>query len=229
MPDVFSKSYQMARSLDFYQIYFDDCQRSELYDFSIPYLNETLTPYFENSVIAELVPKSNADLISVCSWRLAKKRIDRSMQLKGQTELTKDKILNADFDIAVLTPVSKSHQAFVMAKSWHGDAWTNALSELKKFINVPRELNYPIYENHFIATKEIYHEYIHSCLSHCLDYMSSRSVFFSDSNYAKRKTESDRERYFRSTGKKDWPIAPFILERLFSIWIDNKHFKIINL
>jgi hypothetical protein len=219
----------MARSLYFYQVYYEDSQLDNLYPFAIPHKNDAVTNYFENSIISDLVPQSDADLISVCSWRLSNKRIDRSMQLKGKTELTYEMITESDFDIAVLTPVSKSHQALVMAEAWHGSPWTCALKELKKFINVPRELNHPIYENHFIATKEIYHEYVLSFLNPVIAYMSYRPVFFADSNYAKRKSESDRKRYSERTGKSDWPIAPFILERLFSIWINDKQFKIINL
>ena len=35
--------------------------------------------------------------------------------------------------------------------------------------------------------------------------------------------------YQKASGRQDWPIAPFILERLFSIWINDKNFKVIPL
>jgi hypothetical protein len=216
-----------GKTLDFFQIYYADEQREHLYPFAIPYKNERLTPYFENSVIAELVPKSEADYISVCSWRLKEKRNDRIMQLKD-TSLSYEKIVEKDFDVAVLTPVSKSHQALHMAKHWHGEPWINAIDKLKDFIKVPRELSTIIYENHFIARKEIYHEYVHRVLLPCLNFMSLHSVFYADADYAKRKTEIERERYKQNSGRADWPIAPFILERLFSIWIEGKGFRIVN-
>jgi hypothetical protein len=219
----------MARSLDFIQIYYREEQKSEMYDFAIPYLNETLTPYFENSVISDLVPKSNADLISVCSWRLRKKRTDRAMQLRGATDLSEDKIIHSDFDVAVLTPVSSSHQALLMAEQWHGEVWVKAINKLREFIKIPRELKHPIYENHFIATKEIYHDYVNHCLVPTMAFVSGHSEFFDDSGYAKRKTAEERNAYFLATGKMDWPIAPFILERLFSTWINDKGLNIIKL
>src|SRR5688572_6871819 len=100
----------MAPSLEFYQVYYREQHKESLYDFAIPYYNGTLTPFFENAIIAELVPNAKADLVSVCSWKLARKRIDRSMQLRGKTELSKENILSTEFDVAVLTPVSRSHR-----------------------------------------------------------------------------------------------------------------------
>ena len=64
----------MDNEISFFQIYYNDSQLTELYDFAIPYKNLTLTPYFENSVIAELVPKCQSKKIAVCSWRLREKR-----------------------------------------------------------------------------------------------------------------------------------------------------------
>jgi hypothetical protein len=219
----------MARSLDFIQIYYDEVQLSEMYEFATPYYNTTLTPYFENSVISDLVPKLNADLISVCSWRLKKKRMDRAYQLNGKTELTKDKIVNTDYDVAVLTPTSGSHKPLQMASHWHGKPWDDAIVALRKFIKIPTELKKGIYENHFIATKEVYHDYVRNCLNPAIDFISTNQCFFVNANYAKRKTEDERKRYTSVTGREDWPIAPFILERLFSIWIDDKNLKVINL
>jgi hypothetical protein len=214
-----------GKTLDFFQIYYEDSQKDNLYPFAIPFKNETLTPYFENSVIADLVPKSQTDYISVCSWRLKDKRRDRIMQLKD-TSLNYEKITEREFDVAILTPYSKSHQPLAMAKRWHGEPWINAINKLKEFIKVPQELSTSIYENHFIARKEIYHEYIHSVLNPCIDFISVHPVFFADANYAQRKSAEDRRRYFEKSGRHDWPIAPFILERLFAIWVHGKRFNI---
>jgi len=40
---------------EFYQIYYHDSQIEKLYPFAIPYFNETLTIFFENSVIKDVV------------------------------------------------------------------------------------------------------------------------------------------------------------------------------
>jgi hypothetical protein len=222
----------MARSLDFIQIYYEDSQLEKLYPFSKPFKNTTLTPYFENAIIKEIAPTLTADLIGICSWRLSDKRndyfrlVDKSLSLVG---------LSADtaFDIAVLTPRSGSHKMLYMASAWHGEPWNDAILELREFIKIPKEVSCAIYENHFIATKEIYHEYVNNCLAPCIDFMSSRPVFFADSGYINRKKGADRESVRKilseSLQRTDYPIAPFILERLFSIWIENKNFNIISL
>lgn len=224
-------------SLDFYQIIYDESQRGECYNFSKPYFNTTLTDFFENSIIENLVPKSSADYISVCSWRLRKKRQDGWVpslcSFAGREDnLSEDKILNSDFDVAVLTPRSSSHRMLFMAGEWHRPNWEPAMKELKKFIKVPEEVKTPVYENHFIASKELYHEYVANLLNPVMQFMSDRSVFFADSGYAEKKKRTEPksvEDYKNITGRNDWPIAPFILERLFSIWINDKQLKIINL
>lgn len=226
---MFSKGEGMAggKTLDFFQIYYEDWQQSKMYSFATPYKNETLTPYFENSVIAELVPKSNADLIGVCSWRLKEKREDM-FALKDKS-LSYEKIVNAEFDVAVLTPRSNSHKALQMASIWHGQAWNDALNDLRNFIKIPKEVTKAIYENHFIATRDVYHSYVDNCLIPCMDYCHNRPVYMADSGYARRKSPEEVASYRSKTARQDYPIAPFILERLFSIWIEGKGFKVINL
>jgi len=90
-------------------------------------------------------------------------------------------------------------------------------------------VKHAVYENHFIAHKDIYRSYVTDCLNPVIDFMSTRDVYFADSGYRTRKSAEDLEAYTKITGKKDWPIAPFILERLFSIWINDKNFKVIPL
>jgi hypothetical protein len=219
---------RMARSLTFYQIYYEDSQLGELYPFAKPFKNETLTPYFENSVIAQLVPQCDTDLISVCSWKLRAKRIDCSRQLLNRP-LEYERIVNEDYDIAVLTPRSSSHKALHMAAHWHKEAWVNAINDLRGFIKVPKEVTTAIYENHFIATRSVYAAYVADCLSPVMQYARDRSAYYADSGYVRRKTPEEAARYMELTGRKDWPILPFILERLFSIWIEGQKLKIVNI
>jgi hypothetical protein len=143
--------------------------------------------------------------------------------------LSHEKIVSSDFDIAILTPRSPSHKPLIMAAQWHGQAWTDAIADLRHFIRVPKEISRAIYENHFIARKEIYHEYVNDCLMPAISYMRDRPLYFADSGYAGRKTQKERDAYYEKTGRRDWPIAPFVLERLFSIWCEGKGFKMINL
>lgn len=214
----------MDSEIAFYQIYFKEEQKTELYDFAIPHFNETVTDYFENSVIADLVPKAESKRISVCSWRLKQKR---GHGIRLNKELTREALID-DYDVAILTPRSPSHKPLYMASLWHGKAWVDSIKELKKFIKIPAEVKYSIYENHFVASSDVYKDYVKVCLLPVMDFMSTRPVFFAPSGYAKKKSIQEVEEYKKKTGKNDWPIAPFVLERLFSIWVNSMNLKIVN-
>lgn len=230
-------------TLDFYQILYKEEQRKELYPFAKPYFSIGITPYFENAIIAGLVPMSQADYISVCSWRLRKKRNDGYATVllgfeEGTNEtktLTEERILNAPpFDVAILTPHSPAHKPLGMAPNWHGSAWVNAFDAFKPFLSrfgkVPDELKYSIYENHFIARKEIYHEYVSTCLLPAVEFIGRDPVYYVDSSYIQKKRDQEEIKRVQSLlGAKDWPIMPFLLERLFGIFINSKSLKVINL
>jgi len=224
----------MAGTLDFFQIYYDQSQKSELYDFAKPVYSVGLTPYFENQFIVSLVPQSEADYISVCSWRLRKKRNDSQHYLKNDLSLTKEKILNASFDVAILTPHSTAHKPLAMAPNWHGKAWVDAFDAFKPFLSqfgkVPDELTYAIYENHFIARADIYKAYVNDFLIPAIDFIGNDPVYFADSNYLPKKKDTEEiTRVQKLLKSNDWPILPFLLERLFSLYINDKGFKVINL
>lgn len=222
----------MAEELDFIQIYYDDRQLPELYDFAIPYKNPVVSVYFENEVISNVVPNSDADFIGVGSWRLRQKREQGSCPIiLKDTSLSKEKILNQDADIMNLRPFIKSHKMLSMASNWHHPHWNDCLKELKKFIRVPDEVSNPIYENHFIARKEIYYDYVLNTLRPCMAFIDDRmDVFGRPSGYVKKLAREPQriEAYKKETGLDDWPMVPFVLERLFSIWIEGKGFKIVN-
>jgi hypothetical protein len=224
-------------TIDFIQILYDESQRTELYDFSRPYFSVGLTPYFENAIIAGIVPTLQADYISVCSWRLRKKRAGQAHYLGGfnKDEFTIEKIQQAiPFDVAVLTPHSPTHQPLAMAVNWHGKAWVDAFNAFKPFLAkfgpVPDELKYGIYENHFIAIREIYQEYVNTWLIPAIEYIGENPVFYVDSGYTQKKRDNEEiKRVHRLLKTNDWPILPFLLERLFSFYINNKNLNVIKL
>lgn len=227
----------MAGEIDFIQILYDQEQRKELYPFAKPYFSVGLTPYFENAIIAGVVPSSTAEYISVASWRLRKKRGDAAHYLGGygKDELTLEKIQSAmPFDVAILTPHSPAHKPLAMAAHWHGKAWVDAFNAFKPFLSrfgaIPDELTYAIYENHFIARKEIYHAYVRDYLIPAIDYIGNDPVYFADSGYLPKKRDNEEiKRVQGLLGRSDWPILPFLLERLFSFYINDKNYNVIRL
>lgn len=229
-----------GKTLDFYQIYYKEEQRNQLYDFAIPYFNREISPYFENSIIKSIVPSSTADFISISSWKLKQKRGSMpSIHVLGTSKLSKERILSCEFDVAILTPRIPGHKTLLMSRHWHGKAWADSFSELSAFLErdlsmeVPNELKFAIYENHFIAKGQIYRDYVFFCLIPVLEFMTKTHAFNRESGYRNHKERlGDFESildYERSTGLVDWPIGVFLLERLFSIWINDKQLKVINL
>lgn len=212
--------------LSFYQIYYKDSQLPSLFPFAIPYKNDRLTPYFENDVILKVVPECKSDLIAVCSHALAWKRSDNLRTANRQ--LTIDNILNADFDIARLIQRSPNHKMLHMAAQWHKN-WAPCIAVLKKKFAIPREVDFPIYENHFIARREIYHEYIDFLKSVIEVIEENKEVFMLPSGYIKYKKKEIQQHVKSELGLDDYPMIPFILERMFSIFIHNKPFKKIDL
>lgn len=214
-------------TLSFTQIYFQDGQKDKIYPFAQAYKNTELTDFFENQIIADIVPIIDEDLISICSWRLHEKRQSRLRLL--DKSLSEQKILSADFDVAILTPYSDTHRPLEMGAKWHGQPFVDGIAELRKFFPFRGdEIKHAIYENHFIARRDIYQDYVQNCLKPVMEFMKGNPVFSQDGGYSRRKTQEEVAAVVAKLGHA-WTIAPFILERLFSIWIDRKNFKVINL
>jgi len=218
-------------TLDFIQIIYEEYQREKCYPFATIHKNETCTVFFENSVIADLVPKSSADLIGICSWRLSQKRGDM-FRLADKT-LSREKILAHDFDVAILTP--RGHiDIRTKLMHWHPRRETEmALEHFGKFTPFPETVRRSIYENHFIARGEIYKRYIDESLLPAIRHInSSPKVYMVNAKYINRKLGDERkaaDKLLASWGRTDYPLAPFILERLFSIWISDQNIKVIDL
>jgi hypothetical protein len=214
---------------ELYQILYSEEQRKNLYPFAIPYFNDTVTPFFENSIILSLVPASTAHRIGVCSWKLRDKL---RFYIPPRRELTED-VLNSDYDILFLSRNSRHHQMLARASHWHPE-FLPVLDKLLYKIGQkrPHEVKNPVYFNHFVASREIYLQYIKEMLAPAVECMGAdeemKKLLWVDSGYT-ALAGSPPERVQREFGVSFWPLHTFILERLFSIWIDNKNFSISHL
>lgn len=234
----------MAGAVDFYQIYFKESQIESLFPFAKPYFNEKLTVFFENSVISQLVPTSGAQKIGVCSYALRNK-LNNGIPMRGQ-ELgkSKDEILSdaleADFDVLALTrrqnPIKGPESHFMLAKmdNWHPGS-RETFNLILKAIGLDtfenrREPKDPIYQNHFVARAEIYKEYVSKALIPAMEVMGTPEVSkrcYEDSQYYKLKTDPGYPKLIKDQLGMDYvPLHTFLLERLFSCWINGKNLNI---
>ena len=221
----------MADKVDFYQVYYEDWQRDHLFMWAKPYFNASLTPFFENHIIADVVSASTADKIAVCSWALNKKM---TFRIPPRRELSED-VLQEDFDVMSFTKNSASHDMLGALESWHpgaNDILQKICAKLGVGLQNPK---FPIYQNAFCSRSEVYKRYVSEFLSPAMDLMATdseiRSLCFQDSKYVRTTLNIpvDFNRIKRNLGFPWYPLHPFILERCFSIWIDDKDLKVVYL
>lgn len=204
---------------DLYQIYYKPDQKEKLYPFAIPYFNESLTIFFENTPIRDIVSKYEGEKLAVCSWKLSKKvRIIHPVT---------EEALNRDYQVLSLTRNSARHQMLAMANAWHpGFIKTIDLLWQKVGLKRPPEAKNPIYQNHHSSLATIYKEYVNTFLIPAMDLTMSdeelNKLMLQPSGYARLSKTADVKSVQEKLGMSDYPLAPFILERCYSLWITMK-------
>lgn len=219
----------MAEQVDFYQIVYKQEHLNECYPFAKTYFNDSLTEFFENAVIKSLVMGSEAEKISVCSWKLKRKMRWNVCRPRPLTE----EVLKTDFKVMSFTCNTKVHQFLAAAKQWHPgilEILKNILAHLGE--PMPSEVKNPIYQNHFCATSEVYRQYVFEYLSPAMILMNSdaelRPMCWADSNYSQlAQSDAATPEYLKEKiGVPYYPMHAFALERLFSIFCHNRKIKV---
>jgi hypothetical protein len=214
---------------EFYQIYYREEQKESLFPFAIPFKNEGLTIFFENSVINSLVTASRANKIAVCSWKLK----DKLKWYVGRPRPLTMEVLESEYDVLSLTRNSNFHQMFAAAEVWH----KGFHSMMKKIVEgigkkMPGEVKKPIYQNHFSAKREIYQHYVITYLLPAMELMVNDPEVYKmvtvDSGYNKlnKKNSAPSEYLMKQIGMPFYPMAPFLLERLFSVYVHNNRINV---
>lgn len=213
---------------EFYQIYFEDHQKESLFPFAIPYYNQGLTVFFENSVIANLVTGSKADKVSVCSWKLKEKL---KWYVGRPRELTLE-LLESDFDVMSFTKNSHHHKMLDCAEIWH-KGFKDTLKKIVTGIGkpMPLEVKNAIYQNHFCAKREIYQFYVITYLLPAMELIINdpdiNRLAMEDSGYSNLSKAKASSEYLRNRlGVPFYPMAPFLLERLFSVFVHNEKINV---
>jgi len=210
-----------------YQIYYHDDQRKELFPFTKPYKNEVLTPFFENSVIKDIVHGTQFEKIGVCSWRL-KEKLRRNIPPYRNFD---ESLLKSDYDVLSLSKNTKKHVMLACAETNH-KGFKVLLNKIGDKISqpIPNEVKYPIYYNHFVARTEIYKQYIKEFLLPAMEVMETdtevKQLCYVDSGYSKLTKEPMSAQAAVQLGVNYFPLHPFLCERFFSCWINNKNFNV---
>lgn len=188
-----------------------------------------LTPYFESSVILDVLPKSKAKNVAVCSWRLKEKlRWNVPGPVKAR-EITEE-LLNTDYEVLSFTRNSHDHEMLAFADRSHPGflgIFDRILSAIGK--TRPREVKTPIYQNHMSVRRDIYLSYLYDYLSPGIHAMENdtelNALAMSDANYS-TLAKTDFSWLKEVIGVPYVPFAPFLLERLFSVYCHNEKLNI---
>lgn len=209
---------------EIFQIYYDQKQLPKILPFAIPHYNPTLTIFFENQVIRDLVSSTKSEKIGVCSWKLSDK-----MRKQHLENLFSKK--DSDYQVLSLTRNSRNHQMLAMANAWHaGFMPTIKLLWEKLGLKMPGEAKSPIYQNHFIAKTEIYRDYVDNFLIPAMELTEKdeevRNLMLQPSGYGKLNRYADVRSVKQKLGLDDYPLAPFILERCPSLFFQLKGYNV---
>lgn len=222
--------------IELYQIYYREDQKEKLYPFAIPYKNEGLTIFFENAVISDVVMASKADKIGVVSWKLSHPKHTKlgwNLGWPRRIEEITEEVLNRDYDVLPFTRNSKYHEMLGAASLWH-PGFRPALTKIVEGIGkkMPLEVKKPIYQNAFSAKREIYQDYVTDYLNPSMEIIKNDPEIYklatADSKYTKlvREDAASPEYLQEKIGFPYYPMVPFLLERLFSIYVHNKNINV---
>jgi hypothetical protein len=219
----------MAGSLDFFQIIYKQEQQKDCYPFARVHFNNELTHFFENSVIERLVLGSRADKISVCSWKLREKMRWNVCRPRPLTE----EVLKTDYDVLSFTCNTKYHQMLAAADKWHA-GFRSIIEKILEAMGekLPSEVKSPVYQNHFSASSQVYKEYVTTWLTPAMNIMDNdpdiNKMCWADSGYSQlaQRDAATPEYLKEKIGVPYYPLFPFLLERLFSIFCHNKKIRV---
>lgn len=218
------------------QIYYREDQKEGLFPFAIPHKNEGLTIFFENSIIADVAMASKAEKVGVCSWKLSHPQHTKLKWNLGFPRKISDiteELINSDYDVLPFTRNSPQHKMLNAADMWH-PGFRPALTKIVEVIGkkMPFEVKKPIYQNAFMAKREIYQDYVTDYLNPAIVLIENdpeiNKLATADSNYSHliKKDAASPEYLQEKLGMPYYPLVPFLLERLFSIYIENKRINV---
>ena len=216
-----------------YQVYFKDEQRGVLEPQFTPYNNaNSLTPYFENSVILQLINKKSDpdEYFGVLSWNLRAK-IERMKKyphpftnyssgsysfnwLLEEIEKNNDVIFLMGHEPQnPISAATKIHPRFE-------EHWNEIMNALGLSTDVTM-WSHLIYCNFFIAKHSVYKRYVDELLAPAMRVMDKMPSLWEDSNYPMPVTPEVK----RGLGLNHYPYHAFICERLFSYWYNFMYKK----
>ena len=224
------------------QIYYNESSKRNCYDFTNHYFNNPDNRFdmclFENHVISKLIETSNLqsnDILGILShkFKAAKSTtlIFGKQSLIFNLENIQRLFDESDTQLLSFFRTNRTKNIILQSKSNHPKTpFIQALDLLLKTANIDFNVLQPIphrvyiMRNAFIARFGIYKKYYNEMLKPCIDAMKDESntqlqeLLWRSANYSVEKLRfKDNPKLTQFFNK--YPLHPFILERLPSIWL----------
>lgn len=202
-------------NLKLYGITYDDNQITEFTEYRNKVKTiEEKSYLFEYNPIIDIIDNhkfEENDYIGIFSWKLPFK-----------TNLTKKflnmmLLQNSNFDVYGLSvPLDEPYLSFT-EKNHPGfmNIFEKICNKLNLVVKEPKNI---VYSNQFIASKEVYTKYVNEVVKPTIELMETE---FKDLVWKDSKYPGLGEKLKQYTGLDYYPFHTFVLERLFSIWLEN--------
>ena len=207
-----------------YSIVYDKNQIAEYekYDNSHIKTIEQRSYFFEYNVLMDVIDNHNIaeDYLGIFSYKfpmktgLFKKKLFKILEQNPNYDIYTFCSNRVKLKGKYLEFTEKVHPGFL-------DLFNKLCNDLGLVVKEPK---YIVYSNFFIAKTEIYKEYMNEIIKPAIELLETKykQEVWQDSNY--KGLEKDKLKQY--TGLDYYPFYTFLCERLFSIWIENKNYKI---
>jgi len=216
---------------DVKQIYFDTASSLTLLEYFTPYHNHTPTVFLENTVISKEVKKCSAQYFGVVSHKLCHK-INNFPYDRNEKKIDRSYFENVLPTCNVLVLQRVAGNMMQQMENWHSGSTATLqmiLDAVGFGFDVGGVIKHNVYSNHFIARYGIYEEYVRLLLDPAMKVMGEdkdiKKRCMIDSGYT-TLTGPPPEHLQKAWGFGHWPMHPFLCERLFSIYINNKNYNV---
>ena len=231
-----------------YQIYYDAQSKERCFEGFTPVCNERLSPFFENSVIVEVLGNGGSipglDWFGVLSPKFFRKAYGGGVSLSGEKL---DTFLAATQKQVVGFNIKTTQKNIIK----QGDMWHPGFSELfdkiikkagidydirkpsKKLYSLPsgHVVYNNIFSNYVIAKKHIWDDYYQTVLKPCYDVMSDKdneeiqSLLWRDSGYHKMNPQAVKRSVLKEKlGVPFYPYHTFICERFWTMFLNMRNY-----
>jgi len=215
--------------LNIWQIYFDERSRKNCYPEFNHYDNsKTLTKFFENSVIVDLIYRQEhkkAKYFGVFSHDIRKDLVFKNKDTGAQftpNELKRAIENDQHIEVFGFQRRRKQENIILQAENYH-PGFIKMMEKILKetgFCEMPHKIDHIILFNYFIATADVYQAYVTELLLPAMQVLETMPEAMERTNYRKLDTATIG-RFSEAFGKPYYPYHPFLLERLPSVFMQK--------